>query len=163
MCATPLSLKMVSFKQVMINGSGKSMKWVENPIMPIELFFAINADVLDGYSILKNLDKKHWIIGWPLEFKKVQMNTSWRRVCLHFSSIFVQVPIFRQAQNYKIIILNLNVPCASALLLVNREYKSLSLCYHHDTTNRFCSAKIFSHKNNIKSLGIITRLDNPVT
>ena len=37
------------------------MKWVENRIMPIELFFAINADALDGYSILKNLDKKHWI------------------------------------------------------------------------------------------------------
>ena len=81
-------------------------------------------------------------IGSPLEFKKVQMNTSWRRVCLHFSSIFVQVPIFRQAQNYKIIILNLNVPC---------------------TTKNENLQKKNSHKNNIKSLGIITRLDNPVT
>ena len=83
MCATPLSLKMVSFKQVMINGSGKSMKWVENRIMPIELFFAINADALDGYSILKNLDKKHWITP------RIQEGTNEHKLKKGLSSFFL--------------------------------------------------------------------------
>ena len=60
------------------------MKWVENRIMPIELFFAINADALDGYSILKNLDKKHWITP------RIQEGTNEHKLKKGLSSFFLQ-------------------------------------------------------------------------